>query len=435
MVAEKFSAHVATRQRRAEAVLAAAGYDAYVVSSGKPFTHYADDMDAPFHSVPHFAHWLPLDGPHHLLHVQIGKRARVVRFAPEVYWYEQLPLADAFWRAHFDVSEVPEVARTWKSLTLKGKTAYLGDEAELARAAGIAEADINPAQLVARLDWERAYKTDYEVACIEVAESLGARGHRAALVAFEEGASELAIHNEYLAAVGCTEEQLPYHTIIALDHKGATLHYTGKRTQGNGRVLLIDCGAEYLGYGSDITRTWTRKGCDATFHELVKGVDQLQQRLCARVRPGIEYLELHVAAHDEIADLLHALGVLKKSGREAVELGLTRPFFPHGLGHFLGIQVHDVGGRQKAPEGGMLAPPSAYPYLRTTRRVEEHQVFTIEPGVYFIEMLLRDYRKGALAQHLDWPLIERLSAFGGVRVEDDVLVTADGHRNLTRPHI
>jgi Xaa-Pro dipeptidase len=67
--------------------------------------------------------------------------------------------------------------------------------------------------------------------------------------------------------------------------------------------------------------------------------------------------------------------------------------------------------------------------------VEEHQVFTIEPGVYFIEMLLRSHRKGPLSAHFDWPLIDRLSAFGGVRVEDDVLVTAGGHRNLTRPHI
>lgn len=435
MVAEHFAAHVATRQRRAEAVLAAAGYDGYVVSSGKPFTHYADDMDAPFHSVPHFAHWLPLDGPHHLLHVQLGEPPKLVRFAPEDYWYEQLPLGDVFWRSHFDIEEVHDASRTWKALALKGKTAYLGDEPELARASGIAEQDINPTSLVARLDWERAYKTDYEVACLEVAESLGAHGHRAALAAFEAGASELAIHNEYLAAVGCTEEQLPYHTIIALDQKGATLHYTGKRTQTEGRVLLIDCGAQYLGYGSDITRTWTRKGCDATFRELVKGVDQLQQRLCNRVRPGIDYLELHVAAHDEIADLLHSLGVLKKGGREAVELGLTRPFFPHGLGHFLGIQVHDVGGRQKAPEGGSVPPPAAYPFLRTTRRVEEHQVFTIEPGVYFIEMLLRAHRQGPLAQHFSWPMIDRLSAFGGVRVEDDLLVTADGHRNLTRPHI
>src|SRR5689334_12262579 len=222
MVAQQFPNHVATRQRRAEAVLAAAGYDGYVVSSGKPFTHYADDMDAPFHSVPHFVHWLPLEGPHHLLHVRSGKRAHVVRYAPEDYWYEQLPLGDVFWRPQFELSEVADAKKTWGALQWKGRTAYLGDEPELARAAGIAEKDVNPPGLIARLDWERAYKTEYEVGCIEVAENLGARGHRAALAAFERGASELTIHNEYLAAVGCTEEQLTYHTIIALDHKGAT---------------------------------------------------------------------------------------------------------------------------------------------------------------------------------------------------------------------
>src|SRR5688500_10028904 len=144
MVAERYAAHVATRQRKAEAILAACGYDGYVVSSGKPFTHYADDMDAPFHSVPHFAHWLPLDGPHHLLQVQGGKRARLVRFAPEDYWYEQLPLGDVFWKPHFDVQEVPEAARTWKALAPKGRTAYLGDEPELAREHGIDEGDVNP---------------------------------------------------------------------------------------------------------------------------------------------------------------------------------------------------------------------------------------------------------------------------------------------------
>jgi Xaa-Pro dipeptidase len=358
-----------------------------------------------------------------------------VRYAPEDYWYEQLPLGEVFWRAQFDLVEVGDAARTWKALSTRGKVAYIGDEPELALAHGIAKQDINPAELVARLDWERAYKSEYEVACLEVAESLAARGHLAALAAFEAGASELAIHNEYLAAVGCTEERLPYHTIIALDHKGATLHYTGKRTQGDGRVLLIDCGADYQGYASDITRTWTRKGCDSTFRDLVKGVDQLQKRVCEQVRPGIDYLELHVAAHVEIADLLHKLGVLRTGGREAVDMGLTHPFFPHGLGHFLGIQVHDVGGHQKAPQGGKLAPPEAFPFLRTMRKVEPRQVFTIEPGVYFIDMLLRPLRSGALAEQFDWPTIERMAPFGGVRVEDDVLVTADGHKNLTRPHI
>ena len=97
--------------------------------------------------------------------------------------------------------------------------------------------------------------------------------------------------------------------------------------------------------------------------------------------------------------------------------------------------MHDVGGRQKTPEGGTVPPPREFPYLRTTRKIEEGQVFTIEPGLYFIEMLLRPHRIGATKDLFDWKLVDRLAPHGGIRVEDDVLVTRDGHRNLTRPFV
>src|SRR5262249_47569958 len=105
------------------------------------------------------------------------------------------------------------------------------------------------------------------------------------------------------------------------------------------------------------------------------------------------------------------------------------------LGHFLGLQVHDVAGRQQAPQGGTVPPPGAHPFLRTTRTIEENQVVTVEPGVYFIPMLLRPHRSGPASSLIDWGLLERLAPCGGVRIEDAVLVAADGHRNLTRPHV
>jgi Xaa-Pro dipeptidase len=167
----------------------------------------------------------------------------------------------------------------------------------------------------------------------------------------------------------------------------------------------------------------------------VRGVDELQQTLCADVRPGVPYPEVHRRAHVLIGDLLHQAGILRTSGEEALALGLTRPFFPHGVGHFLGIQVHDVAGHQRGAAGGTESPPPEHAYLRTTRRIEERQVFTIEPGLYFIEMLLREHRTGPYAELFDWPLIERLKPCGGIRIEDNLVVTADGHRNLTRPWI
>lgn len=430
-----FSDHVRVRQAKAEVALAQAGFDAMVIQSGTPLTYFADDQDAPFHSTPHFAHWCPLTGPHHLLAVRPGVKPVLVAVKPEDYWYEQTPLGKPFWLDAFDVHEVADVAAAWKLINHKGRVAYVGDDPHEAQMHAIAPGCVQPMGLGARLDWDRAYKTPYEVACLSAAEELASRGHKAARTAFVEGASELELHQAYVAATGGIDRDLPYDTIIALDEKGATLHYTNKRATKNGKVLLIDAGAKVNGYGSDITRTWTTDKADATFRELVSGLDKAQQELCAMVKPGLPYLDLHVASHVKIANLLFAAGVIKKGGDEAVTLGLTQPFFPHGLGHFLGIQVHDVGGRQKSPDGGTVPPPAAYPFLRTTRMIEEGQVFTVEPGIYFIEMLLRPLRSGKTAGEFNWPVIDRLKASGGIRIEDNVLVTKDGHQNLTRAHI
>ena len=430
-----YADHVRTRRAQAEAALAATGFEAMIVQSGAPFTYYADDADAPFRTTPHFAHWVPMEGPRHLLVVRAGKKPKLVRVHPEDYWYEQAPLGSPFWAREFELEEVRSSEDAWKSASPKGKTAYVGDSPAEAIANGIAKNSVNPAALLARLDWDRSHKTPYEVACLDEAERAGARGHVAARAAFLAGASELEIHQAFVAAVGCVDDDLPYTSIVALDEKGATLHYQKKRTVRNGKVLLLDAGAKHLGYGSDITRTWTAAACDEDFRELVRGLDALQQDLCAMVRPGIPYGDVHDAAHGKVADLLHGLGILKVGGREAVELGLSRPFFPHGVGHFLGIQVHDVSGRQRSPEGGTVPPPELHPFLRTTRTIEEAQVFTIEPGIYFIEMLLRPHRSGPTAKHFDWKRIERLTPCGGARIEDNLVVTADGHRNLTRPHL
>jgi Xaa-Pro dipeptidase len=427
-----YNAHIAARQHAAEAALAAAGFGGMVIQAGMPFTYFADDQDAPFRTTPHFTHWVPLDGPHHLLHIRPGKRPLLVRVRPEDYWYEQAPLGNPFWLDAFEFHEVADLGKAWKLIHKSGRTAYIGDDPA---GSGIGVEHCNPEALVKRLDWDRAYKTDYEIACLEQATIAGARGHAAARQCFLEGGSELEIHHAFVEAVGCTDRELPYETIVALDDHGAILHYCGKRTQRNGKVLLIDCGAKHNGYGSDITRTWTSRNADSLFQDLLHGMDQLQLELCEMVRPGLPYLAIHEAAHVKIADLLHKHGILKVGGAQAVSDGLTGPFFPHGVGHFLGVQVHDVGGRQSAPGGGVIPPPKSFPYLRTTRTIEANQVFTIEPGVYFIEMLLRPFRSGPQSGMIDWKLVDRLASHGGIRIEDNVVAVPGGQRNLTRPHI
>jgi Xaa-Pro dipeptidase len=427
-----FSRHVERLQVEAEKALADTGFSSLVVSSGAPFTYFADDRDAPFEPVPHFAHWCPLGGPHHLLHLVPGRTPRLVRHAPEDYWYEQGGVTDPFWLGAFHLEEAGSIEAAWKALGRPTHAVYVGNETERAAAAGLA---VNPATLAARLDWVRSYKDEYEVRCLEEATAFGARGHRAAREAFGAGATELEIHQAFVRAVGCTEAQLPYTTIVALDEKGATLHYESKRSVRNGHVLLLDAGAQARRYACDITRTTPAPAGDARFAELVRRVDALEQELAGAAVPGRPYLDVHLQAHQGVARILSDLRLVKVSAEEALAKGYTHPFFPHGIGHHLGIQVHDVAGRQADPSGTPAPPPKEHPYLRNTRTIEPGHVFTIEPGVYFIPMLLRPFRSGPDASAFDWAAIDALTPLGGVRVEDNVVVSASGPRNLTREQL
>jgi Xaa-Pro dipeptidase len=125
-------------------------------------------------------------------------------------------------------------------------------------------------------------------------------------------------------------------------------------------------------------------------------------------------------------------GFVTCSAAEAFDEGITRAFLPHGLGHLVGLQTHDVAGHQVSPDGALAPPPPIYPALRLTRTLEPGFVFTVEPGLYFIPMLLRALRAASPGRHVDWTRVERFLPCGGIRIEDNVLVTAEGHQNYTR---
>jgi Xaa-Pro dipeptidase len=427
-----FSKHVSRLQVEVEKALGETGLDSLVLSSGTPFTYFADDRDAPFEPIPHFAHWCPLTGPHHVLHVVPGRRPRLIRYAPEDYWYEQGGVTEGFWLPALDLEEAGTLDAVWERVGQPKRAAYVGNETVRANAAGLTS---NPRELVARLDWVRSYKDEYEIHCIEEATVLGVRGHRAAREAFATGASEMEVHQAYVRAVGTTEAELPYTTIVALDEKGATLHYESKRAVRDGRVLLLDAGAQVRRYASDITRTTTAPSCDPRLAAIAGSMDGLEQELASASVPGRPYLDVHIEAHRGIARILTEHGLLKVGADEAFEKKLTHPFFPHGIGHHLGIQVHDVAGKQSDPQGTPAPPPKEHPFLRNTRTIEPGHVLTIEPGLYFIPMLLRPFRSGPDASAFDWETIDALTPLGGVRVEDNVVVTESGTRNLTREHL
>lgn len=198
------------------------------------------------------------------------------------------------------------------------------------------------------------------------------------------------------------------------------------------RSFLLDAGAEYNGYAADLTRTWSAKS-DNDYAQLVKDVNDEQLALIATMKAGVSYVDYHIQFHQRIAKLLRKHQIITDMSEEAmVENDLTGPFMPHGIGHPLGLQVHDVAGFMQDDSGTHLAAPAKYPYLRCTRILQPGMVLTIEPGIYFIESLLAPWREGQFSKHFNWQKIEALKPFGGIRIEDNVVIHENNVENMTR---
>jgi Xaa-Pro dipeptidase len=139
-----------------------------------------------------------------------------------------------------------------------------------------------------------------------------------------------------------------------------------------------------------------------------------------------------VDAHLSLARILHDFDLITVDPEVAVETGVSSVFFPHGIGHGIGLQVHDVAGFAASNAGGTIAKPDGHPYLRLTRMLEPGMVVTIEPGIYFIDMLLDQLKDKGLGPSVNWDRVERFKPYGGIRIEDDVVCTSAAPVNLTR---
>ena len=410
--------------------LSEAGYDRLLLHSGRPRLRFQDDHAPAFRAHPHFVHWVPL--PRHadgMLEFSPGARPRLWMVVPEDFWHAPpAPPAD-WWADQLDIEIVADREGWAHRLGQGGATALIAEPDDFPELGG--DADVNPAGLLARLDEARTVKSDYEIACLREANRRAVAGHRAAERAFHDGESELGIHAAYAAASGQDPDVLPYGSIVALNEHCAILHYQYRspRRPEAARSFLIDAGADCLGYAADITRTHSRD--DGEFAELVEAVDALQQRIVERTVQDRAFVDLHLETHRGIADILRSSGICSLEVDAMLEAGVTSRFFPHGLGHFLGVQVHDVAG-QRDRSGTALPPPADHPFLRLTRDLEAGNVVTVEPGLYFIPQLLDPLRESQLRRAIDWDRVDALAPYGGIRVEDDVLVGRESAVNLTR---
>lgn len=426
---ELYAEHLEIVLARADAALAATGMDHLVIGSGPEPLQFLDDLHYPFKVNPYFKHWVPLtEVPYSWIAYRPGQRPRLIYFRPRDFWHLPPPAPAGVWVEHFDLHVITAAEQAAELLPPPGpRTAVVDPGSGLS-----GYAPHWPAELLARLDYDRGRKTAWELELMRQASLRAARAHLAAEQAFRAGASEFEIHQAYLRAAGHAEHQTPYGNIIALNQHGAVLHYMhfDHTPPLQHLSLLIDAGAQVHGYAADVTRTHAAR--PGFFWDLIAAVEQAQQRLCQQVRPGVAFPELHQAAQVEIGKILIEAGLVRCSVEAAVEGGITRAFFPHGLGHFLGAQVHDVGGRQAGPTGGEIPRPPRDPFLRCTRVLEPDQVVTIEPGIYFIEALLEELAAGPHAGDVAWSEVDALKHYGGIRIEDDVRVTTAEPENLTR---
>lgn len=429
-----YDQHVSTLNNRMAPFIEESAYDAIIISAGVTKRYFQDDMDAPLRVNPHFAHWCPLYGPHHLMVLEAGKSPRMLYYHPSDYWEEFVPLTGQGWEKSFQIESYDNIDEIWKRAGEFGKVAFIGEKKELeSQKASFA---LNPEDIVKPFHWGRKFKTEYEVACTRKAIEFTAVGHAKAAQLFHQGASEREIFWAYMESVQGTPENVGYEPIIAMNEKGAILHYRQWRQQKvTNKVLLLDAGCRYRHYNSDVTRTFLATDASDTFREIHTRLNDLQLDLCGLAVVDASYLDLNVRAVRKIAQILIDVGVVKLSSvDEAIDKKLVRSFFPHSLGHLLGIQVHDVGADLIDPHGKTPKPESdLYPNLRFSCALEEGYLLTVEPGIYFNPVLLDQIRSNTA--DLDWKLIDSLMGHGGIRIEDNVLITKDGSENLSRPMI
>ncbi len=429
---ELYPAHIEAIKARHDRALERAGAGHAVIFSGAPRPVFLDDYNYPFKANPHFLGWLPLtSNPYSYLIHTPGELPILVYYQEKDYWHTPPADPQGYWISHFDIRVVHSVDDVAKHLPEnRDKCILIGEVDDEAHSFGIER--INPASAINILHYARGVKTGYELACMRAASQRGVKGHRAAEEAFRAGGSEYQIHLAYCRAVEHTENELPYGNIIALNEHGAIMHYQHQAREAPPEIrsFLIDAGARVNGYASDITRTYSYE--DSEFQEFVDRMDALQLELVAEVKAGVDFKDLHLLTHRKVADLLVAVGLASGSTDALIESDVTAAFFPTGLGHLLGIQVHDVGGFMEDEGGNIIDRPSGHPYLRLTRTLEVDQVLTIEPGTYVIDMLLENLEGTPGAAMVNKDRVDWLRPFGGARVEDNVRVLADGCENFTR---
>jgi len=433
-----------------------------ILQAGKQLTRNWTDHEPLFRQESYFSYLFGVREPDCYAGIEIGgETGQSVLFIP------RLPVDYAVWmgkirpcghfKERYGVDHVYYVDEMAKVLVEKGaKTLYLlkgfnsdsketHQPAELNAAAGFPEGGPLALSLTVDVDFLhpilsecRVIKTPEEIALLRYINKVSSRAHvevmRRCRVGMREYEMESIFLHEVYSKGGC--RNVSYTCICGVGHHGATLHYGHAAAPNDGEVkdgdmALLDMGGEYHCYASDITCSYPVNG---KFTEKQKGIYnavlRAQQEVMKAMKPGVAWPDMHRLAERVIVEDLLKLGLLKGTVEENQKAYIGAIFMPHGLGHFMGLDTHDVGGY---PAGVNRIDEPGIRSLRTARHLEAGMVITVEPGIYFIDYVLEKACQDPVqSKYLNKELIDQYKGFGGIRLEDNVVITENGIENLTK---
>ena len=338
---------------------------------------------------------------------------------PDSVIWSGLPLSVDEAKAKYDVDEV-DTTDNFPSTSESSPTSICYTHEPLSHDVSALKhfRNIDTSLLKPAIDNCRVTKDAYEVALIRYANHVTALGHAAILRKANSASNERELEAVFVKT--CIENACPqqaYHGIIASGTNAATLHYLKNNEPLEGRLnLLVDAAAESNCYAADVTRTTPLSGTfSKESREIYDLVLKMQTECLGMLKADALWDDLHVRAHEIAIEGLISLGILKGNKKEIFEKRISVAFFPHGLGHHLGMDTHDTGGNPNYADEDTM-----FRYLRIRGTVPEGSVVTVEPGVYFcrfiLEPLLKDEEKKGF---VDEEVLERYWDVGGVRIEGE----------------
>ena len=444
-----FEAQVYVRRREAlRAALAERGVKdglVVLVGNGESPMNYLDNA-YPFRQDSSFLYFVGLAQPGLAASIDLGSgKARLYGEDPsmsEIVWSGPRPTA-AELASLSGIAETRKRAELASDASSAGRLLYLPSyraetRAELAELSGRAYAAVDAGaspELIRAAIALREIKAEEEIAELERAVAVTVEMHKAALVTSRAGMRESDIVARVTQVALASGGALSFPVIGTT--KGATLHiHSYGRTLASGGLFLLDAGAEApSGYAGDLTTTFPiGKRFDERQRAMYDIVLSAHAAACAALAPGVDFLEVHLASARAIAAGLKELGLLKGEVEEAVAAGAHALFYPHGIGHMIGLDVHDMecyGEDHVGYEGRARSEQFGLASLRLAKPLKSGMVHSVEPGLYFIPELIAQWK--AESRHARFIAYDKLASWldaGGVRNEEDWLVTPSGARRL-----